>query len=205
MTEHRDHVHVRVDATDQHGYRDETPRVYTLSDLQALKAWINEHRLRPVDLLHQPEEYQPMTDFIAEHVEKINEAHENIVKARGKVARTEAKLDRAKERLAEAEEEHRHAHYPEPAPRVEFVTFNGRVVTEFVTFKTSHGRRVFGGGYNYAAVGVYAPSLGEFRWYLTGNKNHDGEAMSWSELLEFAGADGRRSLRRVTDSEAIAR
>lgn len=63
-------------------------------------------------------------------------------------------------------------------------------------------RLLNGRGYTYAALGING------RWYLTGPITGPAatrEAKSWAELMEFAGENGRRTLRVVTGSTPIGR
>lgn len=193
---HADHVHVNPIPVDQRRstrYGNKTSQGYTLEDLQRLRDWMMEHRLRPLDLMgHQPEEYPMPTHNHDEAVKAVDKAVRKLAEATDRHDKAEARMKRAKDRLAEAETAHMLTHYPEPA------AFGA----SFITFKTSFG---LPGGKTcaYAGVGVYDSPTNRTNWYLTGNRGHKGEAMTWAEVLEFAGRSGRLTLRVVTQTEPV--
>lgn len=58
-------------------------------------------------------------------------------------------------------------------------------------FQIPYGSRT----YSYAAIGVGG------RWYLAGDNDRAKDVKTWTELMEFAGVNGRRSLRNVTRTD----
>mgnify|MGYP003509628165 CR=1 FL=1 len=102
-------------------------------------------------------------------------------------------FDAALDRLRSAREGLKRAGWPaEPTPHYTYLdpaqasapVIRGYCPPVTVTFT----RRIHGRRYSYAAVGVGG------RWYLTGNKEHNGESKTWTELLEYAGDYGRATL-----------
>lgn len=129
----------------------------------------------------------------------LRDAEEDYNRAAEKSRKASDKLVRARTRVAEARENLKRAGWPEePTPYYTHLNpgvddpmvIRGYCPPVTVTFsRRLHGRR-----YSYAAVGVRNELQNRCHWYLTGNKDHRGEAMSWTELLEFAGDYGRATL-----------
>lgn len=187
---------------------------YTLSELEALKRDIRamSHAARPrrcggVGLFQQlparpwegitaqPEENTVTSyrDDRAKALEAVKAAEDEFLRAERKQDRAVARRDQAMERLRAAREGLKRAGWPaEPTPyytyldpaRASAPVIRGYRPPVTVTFT----RRIHGRRYSYAAVGVGG------RWYLTGNKEHNGESKTWTELLEFAGDYGRATL-----------
>lgn len=187
---------------------------YTLSDLEALKRDIYAMTLhtdvdgphgvglfqqrppRPWEAITAQPEENTVTEYRdarAKAADIVRDAEEALRRADRKQDRAIQRRDEAMERLRAAREELKRAGGPaEPTPHYTYLdpsTATAPVIRGYcppvtVTFT----RRIYGRRYSYAAVGVGG------RWYLTGNKEHNGEAKSWNELLEFAGDYGRATL-----------
>ena len=143
----------------------------------------------------QPEENTVTSyrDDRAKALEAVRSAEEDLRRADRKQDRAVQRRDAALDRLRSAREGLKRAGWPaEPTPHYTYLdpaqasapVIRGYCPPVTVTFT----RRIYGRRYSYAAVGVGG------RWYLTGNKEHNGEAKSWNELLEFAGDYGRATL-----------
>lgn len=187
---------------------------YTLSDLEALKRDIRAMSLHTdVDAPHgvglfqqrpprpwegftaQPEENTVTNyrDDRAKALEAVRSAEEDLRRADRKQDRAVQRRDAALDRLRSAREGLKRAGWPaEPTPHYTYLdpaqatapVIRGYCPPVTVTFT----RRIYGRRYSYAAVGVGG------RWYLTGNKEHNGESKTWTELLEYAGDYGRATL-----------
>ncbi|ATW59032.1 hypothetical protein PBI_MAHDIA_33 [Gordonia phage Mahdia] len=184
---------------------------YTLTDLEELKELLHQEAARnpsfsSVGLFQQasrpwegitaqPEENTAMIDpqdkALAQSA--VYEAEEALRRADLKQERAVQRRDAAVERLREARAAYNRLGWPaEPATGYVYLdpsqatadVIRGYVPPVTVTFT----RRTMGRRYSYAAVGVGG------RWYLTGNREHNGEAKTWTELLEFAGPYGRATL-----------
>jgi len=110
----------------------------------------------------------------------------NLLETGPVLRRADRKQDRAVQRRDAAgwpAEPTPHYTYLDPA-QASAPVIRGYCPPVTVTFT----RRIHGRRYSYAAVGVGG------RWYLTGNKEHNGESKTWTELLEFAGDYGRATL-----------
>ena len=187
---------------------------YTLSDLEALKRDIYAMTLhtdvdgphgvglfqqrppRPWEAITAQPEENTVTNYRddrAKALEAVRSAEEDLRRADRKQDRAVQRRDAALDRLRSAREGLKRAGWPaEPTPHYTYLdpaqtsapVIRGYCPPVTVTFT----RRIYGRRYSYAAVGVGG------RWYLTGNKEHNGEAKSWNELLEFAGDYGRATL-----------
>lgn len=184
---------------------------YTLTDLEELKEILHQEAARnpsfsSVGLFQQasrpwegitaqPEENTVTSyrDDRAKALEAVRSAEEDLRRADRKQDRAVQRRDAALDRLRSAREGLKRAGWPaEPTPHYTYLdpaqatapVIRGYCPPVTVTFT----RRIYGRRYSYAAVGVGG------RWYLTGNKEHNGESKTWTELLEFAGDYGRATL-----------
>lgn len=170
-----------------------------LSDLEALKRDIRAMSLHTdVDAPHgvglfqqasRPWEgitAQPEENTVTSYRDDRAKALEAVRSAEEDLRRADRKQDRAVQRRDAAgwpAEPTPHYTYLDPA-QASAPVIRGYCPPVTVTFT----RRIYGRRYSYAAVGVGG------RWYLTGNKEHNGESKTWTELLEFAGDYGRATL-----------
>ena len=185
---------------------------YTLTDLEELKEILHQEAARnpsfsSVGLFQQrpPRPWEAITaqpeentvtsyrDDRAKALEAVRSAEEDLRRADRKQDRAVQRRDAALDRLRSAREGLKRAGWPaEPTPHYTYLdpaqasapVIRGYCPPVTVTFT----RRTVGRRYSYAAVGVGG------RWYLTGNKEHNGESKTWAELLEFAGDYGRATL-----------
>lgn len=198
---------------------------YTMSDLAALKQEIWDKSRQPHLFLtlhtqegvtvgvadNQPKEENTMESFAEaerrrQATERVQVAQERLAKARAKLESAQERTDKWEEKAGEAEAELRRATdaadrltwpaEPQGRPRVAAKAgyLTGEPAPRVVTFS----RRIGGRDYSYAAVGVQNVLQDRFLWYVTGNRDHRGQAMAWAELLEWMGRSGRQSLAVVT-------
>lgn len=123
-------------------------------------------------------------DDRAKALEAVRSAEEDLRRADRKQDRAVQRKRAALDRLRSAREGLKRAGWPAEPTQATAPVIRGYCPPVTVTFT----RRIHGRRYSYAAVGVGG------RWYLTGNKEHNGESKTWAELLEFAGDYGRATL-----------
>lgn len=108
---------------------------------------------------------------------ELNEARAAVQRAKDKAVKARTRLTEAMDRLQEVE---RQSWPKEPRAGVH---------RPVVIFTVSRGT----GRYTYAAIGISKARymVHTQTWFVTGRESRE---FTWSELLEFMGAEGRRNL-----------